>query len=95
MLAHRPYDLIITDTKMPLLDGMGLYLEIERRFARLRGRVIFVTGDALDEEKQSFLATTKATIISKPFDLSDVRATLRRRLAELEHTEPAPGAEAR
>jgi hypothetical protein len=71
------------------------HLEIERRFARLRGRVIFVTGDALDDERQSFLATAKATIIAKPLNLSDVRATVRRRLAELEDMHAAPDAEAR
>jgi two-component system sensor histidine kinase/response regulator len=86
MLAQRSYDLIITDTKMPLLDGVGLYREIERRFAPLRGRVMFVTGDVLDEEKQNFLAKTEATVITKPFNLSDVRAAVRRRLADVERT---------
>jgi signal transduction histidine kinase/ActR/RegA family two-component response regulator len=91
MLAQRPYDLIITDTKMPLLDGEGLYREIERRFASMRGRVLFVTGDVLDEEKQNFLATTDATVITKPFNLSDVRAAVRRRLADVDRTAAHPG----
>lgn len=89
MLTVRAYDLVITDTKMPLLDGVGLYREIERRFASMRGRVLFVTGDVLDEEKQNFLATTEATVITKPFNLSDVRAAVRRRLAEAERTAAA------
>jgi len=83
-LARRSYDLVITDTKMPLLDGVDLYREIERRFAPMRTRVIFVTGDVLDADKQRFLASTEATVIAKPFALSDVRAAVRRRLAELD-----------
>jgi CheY-like chemotaxis protein len=76
------YDLILSDTKMPILDGLALYREIERRFPSLRGRVIFVTGDVLDEEKQRFLAATGAPVITKPFDLNDVRVAVRRRLAD-------------
>jgi len=84
MLAQRRYDLIITDTKMPHLDGVDLYREIQRRFASMRGRVVFVTGDVLDQEKQEFLSRIDATVIAKPFQLSDVRAAVRRRLAEME-----------
>lgn len=84
MLAQRSYDLIISDTKMPVLDGVGLYHEIERHFASMRGRVMFVTGDVLDDEKQEFLAAIEATVITKPFNLSEVRAAVRRRLADVE-----------
>jgi CheY-like chemotaxis protein len=84
MLARRPYDLVISDTKMPLLDGVGLYREIERQYPSMRGRVIFVSGDVLDQEKQEFLASTNAPVLAKPFNLTDVRTAVRRRLAELD-----------
>ena len=90
MLAQRRYDLIITDTKMPELDGVDLYREVERRFAHMRGRVVFVTGDVLDQEKQQFLASTEATVLTKPFNVSDVRTAVRRRLADLERTPTRP-----
>jgi len=82
MLAGRSYDLVLSDTKMPILDGLALYREIEQRFPSLRGRVIFVTGDVLDEEKQQLLAATGAPVITKPFSLNDVRVAVRRRLAD-------------
>ena len=84
LLAQRRYDLIITDTKMPHLDGVDMDREIERRFESMRGRIVFVTGDVLDQEQQEFLAATDATVITKPFKLSDVRAAVRRRLAEMD-----------
>jgi CheY-like chemotaxis protein len=84
LLSQRSYDLVISDTKMPELDGVGLYREIERRFPAMRGRVLFVTGDVLDHEKQQFLESTHATVITKPFNLGDVRAAVRRRLAEID-----------
>jgi signal transduction histidine kinase/CheY-like chemotaxis protein len=83
MLARRPYDLVISDTKMPILDGVGLYREIERQFPSMRGRVIFISGDVLDQEKQEFLASTKAQVLAKPFNVADVRTAVRHRLSEL------------
>jgi two-component system, sensor histidine kinase and response regulator len=82
MLARGAYELIVTDTKMPVLDGVALYREIERRFPSMRGRVMFVSGDVLDAEKQELLAATGAPVIAKPFSLGEVRGAVRRRLAE-------------
>jgi two-component system NtrC family sensor kinase len=73
MLAERPYDLVLTDTKMPVLDGPAFYEEMGRRFPRLRGRVIFLTGDVLSREKREFLERSGAPFLMKPCDLTDVR----------------------
>jgi CheY-like chemotaxis protein len=73
-LAHRSYDLIVTDTKMPVLNGEAFYRELQRRFpAPLRPRIIFLTGDVLTREKQEFLEGTGAPFLAKPFDLGQVR----------------------
>ncbi|PYM21275.1 MAG: hypothetical protein DMD81_00005, partial [Candidatus Rokuibacteriota bacterium] len=56
MLAKDQYDLIVSDSKMPVLDGEAFYDELSRRFPALRERVIFVTGDLLSREKREFLA---------------------------------------
>jgi signal transduction histidine kinase/ActR/RegA family two-component response regulator len=80
-LERRAFDLVVSDTKMPLLDGIDLYREIERRFPALRRRIIFVTGDVLDPEKRRLLESTGAPFLAKPFELSDVRNAVRRQLA--------------
>jgi signal transduction histidine kinase len=73
-LARRPYDLIVTDTKMPVLDGEGLYRELERRLpAHLRPWIIFLTGDVLTRGQQEFLEATGAPFLAKPFDLGQIR----------------------
>jgi two-component system NtrC family sensor kinase len=82
-LARRSYDLILSDTKMPVMDGLALHQEIERRFPSLRGRIIFVTGDVLDEEKQRLLEATGAPVVTKPFAFGDIRAAVYRKLAEV------------
>jgi PAS domain S-box-containing protein len=82
LLAQNSYDLVLTDTKMPLLDGAGLYAAIRARFPSLGDRLVFITGDLLDSEKQAFLASTGATVVPKPFDIADVRALVRRLLSQ-------------
>jgi signal transduction histidine kinase/CheY-like chemotaxis protein len=81
MLARRAYDLLLSDTQMPKLDGKGLYHEVARRFPALLQRMIFVTGDVLDRQKREFLESTGALCLAKPFDLDDVRRVIHRVLA--------------
>ena len=81
-LARRSYDLILSDTKMPVMDGLALHHEVERHFPSLRGKIIFVTGDVLDAEKQRLLEATGAPVVTKPFRLGDIRTAVQRKLAE-------------
>ena len=81
MLRHRDYDLIVTDTKMPVLDGLALYRALEQRLPQLRHRVIFVTGDVLDQDKRDLIAATGAPCLAKPFDLDEVLRVVQRALA--------------
>jgi len=81
LLDRHTYDLVISDTKMPVLDGESFYGELERRFPQLRGRIIFLTGDVLSLEKREFLARSGAPFLMKPFDLDELRQTVQRTLA--------------
>ena len=82
MLERRAFDLILSDTKMPILDGERFYAEIEQRFPRLRHRIVFVTGDILSREKREFLERTGAPHILKPFALREVRQVVHRMLVD-------------
>ena len=82
MLANHPYDLLVSDVRMPVLDGEGLYLEVERRFPALRGRIIFLTGDVLGHEKQAFLERVGAPTIVKPCNLGELRRLVNQVLAD-------------
>jgi CheY-like chemotaxis protein len=77
-LARGGYQLILSDIRMPELDGPSLYREIERRDPRLLRRMIFLTGDTLNPGTREFLDSTGAPCLSKPFTLRDVRAIVQR-----------------
>jgi CheY-like chemotaxis protein len=82
MLGQRSYDMILSDTKMPKLDGEHFYTEIARRYPALRRRIVFVTGDILSREKREFLERIGAPHLTKPCDLREVRQLVHRMLAE-------------
>jgi CheY-like chemotaxis protein len=77
-LALGGYELILSDIRMPELDGPSLYRELERRDPRFLRRMIFLTGDTLSPSTRGFLEETGAPCLSKPFALSDVREIVRR-----------------
>jgi CheY-like chemotaxis protein len=72
-LREGAYDLVVSDIRMPELDGPGLYREIKQRHPDLCRRFVFVTGDALTPETTAFLAETRAPSVGKPFAAADVR----------------------
>jgi signal transduction histidine kinase len=79
-LEQHSYDLVVSDTKMPVMDGIELYRELALRFPALSKRIIFVTGDVLDAEKRRFLEASGAPFLTKPFDLGEIRRVVRRAL---------------
>ena len=72
-MAKEHYDVILTDIRMPDLDGRALYQEIERRWPARAGRVVFVTGDTLASGLREFVSESGRPVIEKPFLPGDVR----------------------
>jgi CheY-like chemotaxis protein len=82
MLGMRSYDLVLSDTRMPVMDGEAFFAELVRRDPTFRRRVIFLTGDVLSREKRAFLERTGAPFLTKPCDLGDVRRLVQRVVAQ-------------
>jgi two-component system NtrC family sensor kinase len=79
-LAAGPWDLVLTDVRMPDMDGFDLYREIERRYPALARRVVFVTGDVLSADSRAFLESSGLPTLGKPFAFDDVLGVVRRAL---------------
>ena len=80
-LEQRSYDLIVSDLRMPGLDGPGLYRELRRRRPDLLPRIMFVTGSALDPVNRRFLEDNRVPWLAKPFSLVEFQALTQRMLA--------------
>jgi two-component system NtrC family sensor kinase len=72
-LAEGQYDLILSDIKMPGLDGLGFYREIERAHPAMARRFAFVTGNADPRETQAFLEQSGVPYAVKPLTLGEIR----------------------
>lgn len=53
LIQRERFDLVLTDIRMPRLDGPGLYRELTRRDPELARRLIFLTGDTLSPDFQA------------------------------------------
>lgn len=80
-IEHGSYDLILSDLRMPGLDGFALYHELERRRPDLLGRMIFISGTTEHPEYRTFLDETRVPMLSKPFHLEDLRRLTTQSLA--------------
>jgi two-component system NtrC family sensor kinase len=76
MLDREAYDLVISDIRMPGLDGPTLYGEIVRRQPARPPAFVFMTGDLLGTETRDFLERSGLPCLRKPFTLEDVRRAL-------------------
>ncbi|MBF6599877.1 MAG: response regulator [Dehalococcoidia bacterium] len=80
-LSREPFDLVITDIKMPVMSGPDLYRQLREAGSPLARRVIFITGDTVAAETRGFLQSVENDVLAKPFRLRDVREMVRRALA--------------
>jgi CheY-like chemotaxis protein len=69
-LADTHYDLVISNLRMPVMDGEALYRHLRVLHPDLKDRIIFCTGDTATPAAQSFLRTTGAPVLLKPFELT-------------------------
>jgi CheY-like chemotaxis protein/glycosyltransferase involved in cell wall biosynthesis len=79
-LREAPFDLVLSDLRMPDLDGIALYREIERTHPRMAERVIFVSGNTREPRYQRFLADLADRNLAKPFDLGQLARLVQARL---------------
>jgi PAS domain S-box-containing protein len=79
-LRQGSYDLVLSDIRMPELDGLSLYQEVRRLHPEMARRFVFLTGDRLSSETGKFLATAGAPSLGKPFHLDEVLSVVRRML---------------
>ena len=73
VLTDQPVDLIISDLRMPGMDGTSLFTRLSRQWPALTERIVFVTGDTLNTRSRGFLQQAQRPVIEKPFVPADIR----------------------
>ncbi len=69
-------DLMLTDIRMPIMDGIALALAAKRDYPALT--IMLMTGYAEQRERAKNLEAIVADVLTKPFSLADLRSGVRR-----------------
>ncbi|MET0970616.1 MAG: response regulator [Tardiphaga sp.] len=73
------FDLLLTDIKMPIMDGIALALSAARDFPDLT--ILLMTGYADQRERASGLNAIVHDVVTKPFSVADIRTAVADALA--------------
>jgi len=77
-LAGQRFDLLLTDLKMPRMDGIELTREARRRLPWIP--VIVLTGIGDLESVQEILQAGTVELVTKPFEANQMLSTIKRLL---------------
>ncbi len=72
MLGQARFDAIVSDLRMPDMDGAALWRAVRERDALLARHMLFVTGDTLSAAARAFLDEAAAPSLDKPFARRDL-----------------------
>ncbi|MDB5511172.1 MAG: transporter [Enterovirga sp.] len=70
------FDLVLTDIRMPIMDGIALALAAKRDFPDLP--ILLMTGYAEQRERAKNLEAIVEDVLTKPFSLAEARAAVAR-----------------
>jgi two-component system cell cycle response regulator CpdR len=68
------FDLLLTDVRMPIMDGIGLALNAARDFPHVT--ILLMTGYADQRERAQGLDALIHDVITKPFTLNALRSAV-------------------
>ena len=77
-LEQSRFDLVLTDLRLPVMDGRGLLREVRSRWPEVP--VVIVTAFAAVRDAVELVKEGAFDYIAKPFEMEDVAATIRRAL---------------
>ncbi len=69
-LREGRFDAVIVDMRMPDVSGEELYRELQTTDPGHADRIIFTTGQLVDEQVRTFLASTGRPCVPKPFEFA-------------------------
>ncbi|HYW60192.1 MAG TPA: response regulator [Xanthobacteraceae bacterium] len=72
--AHGKFDLLLTDIRMPVMDGIALAIAVARDYPELT--ILLMTGYADQRERAHGLDALIHDVVAKPFSLGDIRKTV-------------------
>jgi DNA-binding response OmpR family regulator len=73
-LATRPFDIVITDHRMPRMTGLQLVRRL--RTQNFGGKILVLSAHLSDENIRAYEELSVDMIMSKPFDFDELQQTM-------------------
>ena len=90
-MREDAFDAVIVDMRMPDLSGEEFFRELKASDEAFVERVIFTTGQLVDDGVRRFLASTGRPCVAKPFELAAFDQVLPGRRLDVETTRRRDG----
>jgi two-component system response regulator PilR (NtrC family) len=81
-LGEKSFDMVITDLRMPRMDGMNLLRALKEKFPQLP--VVVITGFGTESSRSDAFAAHADGFLAKPFKVEDIKQLLKEHLGYTE-----------
>ena len=81
-MSEKQYHVVLWDWKMPGLKGQQVYERVRAVNPALSARMIFITGDIINDRTRKFLEQQNKVCLPKPFTIAEFRSAIKRVLSE-------------
>jgi CheY-like chemotaxis protein len=82
LVRRHVYTLIVSDVRMPDVDGPAFYYQLRALRPELTRRMVFVTGDITNADTRRFLDEACLRYLEKPFTIAAFQAVVQGVLTE-------------
>jgi len=82
LLEQNEYDVILSDLRMPGMDGEEFHRRVAEGWPEMASRFVIVTGDTIAAETGQLLGRPDIRALCKPFTIAELRETVAMILAE-------------
>jgi CheY-like chemotaxis protein len=86
-IEKQEFDLIISDLKMPVMDGRWLYEKVRETKPAVLKKFVFITGDTNSAKTAEFLERCGNPWLTKPFNFQDVETILMDHIRRIQREE--------
>jgi len=84
IMTEWRFDLVVTDLRLPQLNGMDLFREIKRRFPQCK--VLMISAFGTPQVRDEAMKEGVLRFFDKPFDIKELRESVRSALRTTDST---------
>jgi CheY-like chemotaxis protein len=77
ILEDRDFDFVVCDIRMPEMSGIEFYRIIEEKKPSLKNKIVFSTGDILNNTTRAFFELVTNPQVGKPFNFDELKEVIK------------------